>query len=71
MEPTQSLPGKRVQASHDWLWFHLLLDNTEVTRAYFKPVAERRGNALSCLFPPTVIILMYFLCFLGSRDFRF
>ena len=44
MEPTQN-PGKRVQASHDLFWFYFLLDNKEVTQAYFKPVTERPGNA--------------------------
>ena len=34
-----------MQASHDWsVWFYFLLDNKEVTRAYFKPVAGRPGN---------------------------
>ena len=32
--------------------------------------SEVGGSTLSCLFPPIVIIIMYFLCFLGSRDFR-
>ena len=44
MKLTQS-PGKRVQASHDSFCFYFLLDNKEVTRAYFEPVAERPGNA--------------------------
>ena len=39
MEPTQN-PGKRVQGSHDLFRFCLLLNNKEVRRAYFKPVAE-------------------------------
>ena len=25
---------------------------------------------LSCLFPPIITIIMYFYCFLGSRDLR-
>jgi len=29
-----------VQASHDWFWFRFLLDK-EVTRALFKPIAQR------------------------------
>ena len=38
-------PGKRPQASRDWFWFYFLFNNKEVTRAYFKSVAERPGNA--------------------------
>ena len=34
-----------MQASLDWFWFYFLLGNKEMSRAYFKPVAERPGNA--------------------------
>ena len=43
MELMTQSAGKRVQASQDWFYF--LLDNKKMTRAYFKPVAERPGNA--------------------------
>ena len=40
MELTRN-PGKRLQASRDWFWFYFLFNSKEVTRAYFKSVAER------------------------------
>ena len=43
MEPTTQSAGNQLQASQDWFYF--LLDNQKMTRAYFKPVTERPGNA--------------------------
>ena len=46
MEPTTQFAGKQVgKSKRVKIGFYFLLDNKEVTRAYFKLVAERPGNA--------------------------